>query len=80
MDRRDFVRLGLAASAAAGVTAPSAGKELDAVLDAGVREQQALMETGKLTAKTLVRRYLARIAAVDRAGFNQFSWNLIESA
>ncbi|MCS0612199.1 amidase [Massilia kyonggiensis] len=68
MDRRDFVRLGLAASAAAGVTAPVAGKELDAVLDAGVREQQALMETGKLTAKTLAHRYLARIAAVDRAG------------
>ena len=68
MDRRDFVRLGLAASAAAGVTAPAAGKERDAVLDAGVREQQALMETGKLTSKTLVQRYLARIAAVDRAG------------
>jgi amidase len=68
MDRRDFVRLGLAASAAAGVTAPAVGKELDAVLDAGVREQQALMETGKLTSKTLVQRYLARIAALDKAG------------
>jgi len=68
MDRRDFVRLGLAASAAAGVTATATGKELDAVLDAGVREQQALMETGKLTSKTLVQRYLARIAAVDKAG------------
>ena len=68
MDRREFVRLGLAASAAAGMTAPVTGKELDAVLDAGVREQQALMETGKLTSKTLVQRYLARIAAVDKAG------------
>jgi amidase len=68
MDRRDFVRLGLAAGAAAGIAATAEGKELDAVLDAGVREQQALMETGKLTSKTLVRRYLARIAAIDKAG------------
>jgi amidase len=68
MDRRDFVRLGLAAGAAAGMTAPAAAKALDAVLDAGVREQQALMETGQLTSKTLVQRYLARIAAVDKAG------------
>lgn len=68
MDRRDFVRLGLAAGAAAGMTSAAHGKERDAVLDAGVREQQALMETGKLTSKTLVQRYLARIAAVDKAG------------
>jgi amidase len=68
MDRRDFVRLGLAAGAAAGMATTAAGKDLDAVLDAGVREQQALMETGKLTSKTLVQRCLARIAALDKAG------------
>lgn len=73
MDRRNFVRLGVAAASAsttpvyaaaarAGTMAP------DAVLDAGVREQQALMEAGKLMSTTLVQRYLARIAAVDRAG------------
>lgn len=73
MDRRDFVRLGMAASAAAGMTAAgpagaATSKDLDSILDAGVREQQALMETGKLTSKTLVQRYLARIAAIDKAG------------
>jgi amidase len=68
MDRRDFVRLGLAAGAAAGMTTAVHAKEPDAILDAGVREQQALMETGKLTSKALVQRYLARIAAVDKAG------------
>ena len=61
MDRRNFVRLGVAAASAstmastataarAGIMAP------DAVLDAGVREQQALMEAGKLTSTTLVQR------------------------
>jgi amidase len=69
MDRRDFVRLGLAAATAVPVTGmAAAGMDADTILDAGVREQQALMETGGLTAKTLVQRYLARIAAVDRAG------------
>jgi amidase len=68
MDRRDFVRLGLAAGAAAGIAATAEGKETDAVLDAGVREQLALMEAGKLTSKSLVQRYLARIAAIDKAG------------
>lgn len=69
MDRRDFVRLGLAATTAVPLTAmAAAGMDVDTILDAGVREQQALMETGRLTAKTLVQRYLARIAALDRAG------------
>jgi len=69
MDRRDFVRLGLAAATAVPATGmAAAGVDADTVLDAGVREQQALMQTARLTAKTLVQRYLARIAAVDRAG------------
>ncbi len=70
MDRRDFVRLGLAAGAAVGVAqgaaaapAPSGG-----LLDAGVREQQEAMRAGKLTSHALVSQYLARIAAVDKAG------------
>ena len=69
MDRRDFVRLGLAAATAVPVTGvAAAGMDADTILDAGVREQQALMEAGRLTAKMLVQRYLARIAAVDRSG------------
>src|SRR5689334_20646857 len=80
MERRDFVRLGLAAGSAAATTATiagtasaataaaTAGPAPDAILDAGVREQAALMASGQLTSKTLVGRYLARIAAIDKAG------------
>jgi amidase len=73
MDRRDFVRLGMAAGAAAGVTqlaqaAGSNGAGNAAILDAGVQEQQAQMKAGKLTSKALVQQYLARIAAIDKAG------------
>ena len=74
MDRRDFVRLGVTAGVAAGAVAgvaagaqaatPGAG----GILDAGVREQGAQMAAGKLTSKSLVQQYLARIAAVDKAG------------
>jgi amidase len=38
------------------------------ILDAGVQEQQAQMAAGKLSSKSLVQQYLARIAAVDKAG------------
>jgi len=70
MDRRDFVRLGVAAGAAAGVTrlAGAANTHGNSILDAGVHEQQAQMEAGKLTSRALVQQYLARIAAVDKAG------------
>jgi amidase len=73
MDRRDFVRIGVAAGAAAGVgqlaqAATSNGAANAAILDAGVQEQQAQMRAGKLTSKALVQQYLARIAAIDKAG------------
>ena len=72
MERRDFVRLGLAAGAAAGLSqAAQAAATVpadDAILEAGVREQQARMQAGKLTAVALAQRYLARIAAIDKAG------------
>jgi len=70
MDRRDFVRLGLAAGAAAGVSplANAASPGAEAILEAGVREQQARMQAGTLTAVSLAQRYLARIAAIDKAG------------
>lgn len=73
MDRRDFVRLGVAAGAAAGVTrlasaAATGGTGGNAILEAGVQEQQAQMAAGKLTSKALVQQYLARIAAIDKAG------------
>lgn len=71
MDRRNFVRLGLAAGAMANVAKvgaadrPAAGGSL---LDAGVAEQQAAMRAGKLSSQSLVSQYLARIAAIDKAG------------
>jgi amidase len=81
MDRRNFVRLGLASTAAAGVssTASAAGAAATpagaaatstaaGILDAGVREQQAQMEAGKLSSHALVSLYLARIAAIDKRG------------
>ena len=73
MDRRDFVRLGMAtglAGGAAGIAGSAQARtaSMDAILDLGVREQQAAMASGKLTSKALVARYLARIAALDKAG------------
>jgi amidase len=71
MDRRDFVRLGLAAGAVAGVAqggAAMAAQAPGSILDAGVLEQQAQMRAGKLTSHGLVSQYLARIAAIDKAG------------
>ena len=74
MDRRDFVRLGVAAGAMAGAVAEASaaaapkGVALDNLLDAGVREQSAAMAAGKISSQQLVKRYLARIAAVDKAG------------
>ncbi|MDB5746904.1 MAG: amidase [Massilia sp.] len=73
MDRRDFVRLGVAAGAVAGAAgsasaATKARVATDDLLDAGVREQSAAMAAGKLSSQQLVQRYLARIAAVDKAG------------
>jgi len=71
MDRRDFVRLGVAAGTAAGVAkvaGAAGGSAGAAILDAGALEQQAQMQAGKLTSKSLVQQYLARIAAIDKAG------------
>ncbi len=80
MDRRDFVRLGLvtgasavAAGSAAAVASPmavsgGAATAESAYLDATAFEQQAAMSAAKLTSAALVSGYLARIAAIDKAG------------
>jgi amidase len=77
MKRRDFVRLGVGAGVAAGAMAGVAqaaaaaagrGAANASILDAGVHEQQAQMAAGKLSSKSLVQQYLARIAAIDKAG------------
>ncbi|HEV7815664.1 MAG TPA: amidase family protein, partial [Janthinobacterium sp.] len=75
MDRRNFVRIGLAAGAAASVAqtppvlaAPGSKLVAENILDAGVQLQQERMKAGKLTSHMLVSQYLSRIAAVDKAG------------
>lgn len=72
MDRREFVWLGVAGGAVAGMAgtaqAVAAPRATAGILDAGALEQQAQMRAGKLTSRALVAQYLARIAAVDRAG------------
>ena len=70
MDRRNFVGLGVAGAATAllakdAVAAPAGALD---ILEAGALEQQARMTSGKLTSRSLVKQYLARIAAVDKAG------------
>lgn len=75
MDRRQFVRIGVGAGAAAGANGAQAqaapaggGKHAGGILDAGVREQQRMMEAGKLTSHALTSQYLARIRTIDKAG------------
>lgn len=75
MDRREFVRIGLTAGAAAGssrvLAAPSGAAfkfGAGGILEAGVREQQQMMEAGKLTSHSLTSQYLARIRNIDKSG------------
>src|SRR5476649_475021 len=75
MDRREFVRIGVAAGAAAGskrvLAAPASAASKHGpggILDAGVWEQQQMMEAGKLTSHSLTSQYLARIKTIDKAG------------
>lgn len=75
MDRREFVRTGMKAGAMAGKrraysvpagpppTYGSAG-----ILDAGVWEQQEMMQAGKLTSHSLTSQYLARIKTTGMVG------------
>ncbi|MES2899902.1 MAG: amidase [Pseudomonadota bacterium] len=64
MDRRDFVGLALLSTTPVAIGAINSAS----VLEAGALEQQARMRKGSLTSEGLAKAYLARIAAVDRAG------------
>lgn len=72
MERREFIGIGAVLGAAAGAgiagSAQAAAPAHDALLEAGVAEQQAAMAAGKLTSRALVSKYLDRIKAVDKAG------------
>lgn len=71
MNRRDFIQLGALAGAVgsteamAKTLAKSPGLE---IVEANVAELQAAMQSGKLTSEKLVKMYLARIRAIDKAG------------
>jgi amidase len=75
MKRRDFVRLGLTASAAAvaansvAALAPKSDGALSIdLIEATVTQLQAAMADGKLSARSLATHYLKRIAEIDKAG------------
>ena len=76
MNRRNFVRTGLSASGAAlaavqSRSAPAKPARGDGALrleEATVTQLQTDMAAGKLTAVTLAKGYLKRIAAIDTAG------------
>jgi len=66
MQRREFMGAGAALGLGAALPAMAAAK--DDLLEAGVAAQAGAMGAGSLTAERLVRSYLARIAAIDKAG------------
>jgi len=68
MKRRQFVQMGVAAGVAAGLINEAGAAAPGNILDAGVRVQADRMQAGTLTAQSLARQYLARIARFDRAG------------
>ncbi|MGZ3182267.1 MAG: amidase [Telluria sp.] len=68
MQRREFLGAGAATTLAAALPAAAAAANGDALLEAGVREQQEAMTAGRITATRLTERYLARIKAIDKAG------------
>jgi len=75
LNRRRFLRAGLAGCAAA-ATVPAAAREPDAPAkvrpseldELGIAELQEGMVSGKFTARSLVERYRARIEEIDRRG------------
>ena len=71
MNRRDFIRLGaLAGAIGSGPTMAAGAVQTRAfnIVEANVADLQTAMISGKLTSQKLVKLYLARIRAIDKAG------------
>jgi amidase len=68
MKRRQFVQMSVAAGVAAGMIKDAGAAVAGNILEAGVRVQSARMQAGTLTAQSLARQYLARIAKLDKGG------------
>lgn len=71
MDRRNFVKLGIALGAGSAISSPvlaADGKTFASIIEADVTELQAQMQSGKLTSTALTEHYLERIKAIDKSG------------
>lgn len=73
MNRREFVTASLATGAAmtappAAAAARAATSAQAAIIETDITQLQAAMQAGKQTAHSLTSLYLARIAAIDKAG------------
>ena len=76
MNRRDFMRIGMAGTGLGtaingnvmAATASSIKRTGLNVVEAGVADLQAAMHSGEITSVSLVKAYLARIEAIDRSG------------
>ncbi len=75
MERRDFIKLGVAMGAGSAISgesmaAGSMSTKGVSIIEATVANLQAAMSAGKLTSKALTAQYLARIKAIDSSGPN----------
>lgn len=71
MNRRDFMQLSALAGAIGSgpaIAATSAQSQEFNIVEANVVDLQAAMQAGKVNAQKLVKLYLARIRAIDKAG------------
>jgi len=74
MNRRDFIRIGIAgAGTGASMQSEAArppGRRNSGVevIESGVAELQQAMQSGRLSAQSLAKTYLARIKAIDKSG------------
>jgi amidase len=73
MNRRSFMRVGLLTGAGVltggkAMAATEGRKGAFDIVEAGVADLQAAMQSGKVTSQQLVKAYVARIRAVDKAG------------
>ena len=71
MNRRDFIRMGALAGAMGSghvMAATSTQSRGVNIVEASVADLQAAMQSGKLSSQKLVKAYLSRIRAIDKAG------------
>lgn len=73
LNRRRFLRIGLLGAAAAGCKRGQATGEISKpaafeLEEMTIADLQAMMKSGRLTARSITEKYLARIDAIDRQG------------